>query len=96
MLFIVSYFRFISCGKKCLFFKYTKFLCFNVDVHFIFQVEELYCELNYHDLKSGEYLPATYGNTGHLCVMWIDGSVVEFWLCILWSLVRSTVGEIMV
>ena len=32
----------------------------------------------------------------HLCAMLTTSSVVEFWLCILWSLVRSRVGEIMV
>ena len=31
-----------------------------------------------------------------LCAMWTSSSVVEFWLFILWLLVQSPVGEIMV
>ena len=32
----------------------------------------------------------------HLCVIWTDGSVVEFWLCNLWLLVWSPEVDIMV
>ena len=69
--------------------------------HFITSKDiQVYLPLHSIDLPLGHW-SALYTSdpksTSHrLCVMWTDGTVVEFGLCILWLLVRSPVVELTV